>query len=135
VRPSGHLAEDGLVVPVTGLLLAFLLAVTKCLAKSNLRKCLGLLFAGVINTITQNSLERKGLSQLTLPESWSIKGSQGRNSRQEPRGGTEIGATEKHCFLACSPGSHSATFLILVRSAMHSVLGSATQLFLKKMPL
>lgn len=70
-------------VPVTGVLLVFLVAVTKHLAKSNLRKGLGLLFVAVTNTTIQNNLEREGGSRLLLPESQSIKGSRGRNSRQE----------------------------------------------------
>lgn len=48
-------------------------------------------------------------------------GTQGRNLEA----GTEVGATEERSLLACSPSSHSASFLILARSTVHGELAAA----------
>lgn len=79
-----------------------------------------MLFAAVISTMTQSSLGKERFIWLTVPGLQSVKGNQGRNSGQEQKQ-----AMEECCSPACSPGSQSGTFLVSVRSTVHSELGPA----------
>lgn len=115
--PSGHLGGDVLAVPVSSVLLAFFMAATKCLAKG------GIFLVCCCNKY--RGPKQPGEGEVYLAYSSRVAVHQGK-SGQELGTGTGAEAMEERRLPACSPGSQSGTFLVSVKSTVHSELGLAT---------